>query len=160
MRALALSVVTQHRVFARMLLDTQSPGDACQRPGAWPTLIWSVSVTHRIRCTLHRTLVSLIALLLPSTGVRRRSLHPVRPAASGRRLLVRSTAPPHLPPALRQRRRTRSEQPCAADGPLVRPYFLAHERDSIDAGPTGVHGHPLGAPAIPGMAVLGMGTAA
>jgi hypothetical protein len=58
-----------------------------------------------------------------------------------------------------------------AAGPLVRPYLLAHEQqerrtalafafDGIDAGPTIIHGHRLGAPAIPGTAVLGMGTAA
>ncbi|MBR7678254.1 hypothetical protein [Streptomyces daliensis] len=50
-----------------------------------------------------------------------------------------------------------------AAGPLVRPYFLAHERqerrtalalalDGVDVGPWVIHGHPVGAPAAVGVA--------
>ncbi|MGW7518773.1 hypothetical protein ACWGJ2_24615 [Streptomyces sp. NPDC054796] len=116
-------------------------------------------MTHRIGPALKRTLAHILAVLAP----RARPL----PAAhtprtlSGRRLLTRVVEPPHLPVSARGHRDAPAFD--GAAGPLVRPYFLAHERqerrtalalalDGIDVGPWVIHGHPVGAPAVAGVA--------
>ncbi|WP_236560690.1 hypothetical protein [Streptomyces sp. F-3] len=125
-----------------------------------------------MRPALERTrapILSLLSLLLPATGRRRRPRRPGHAPASprtlsGLRLLIRHTAVPGLCAALpRPRTRTRPETsaPLQDTGPLVRPYLLAHERlqrqeerraalvlalEGIDVGPWVIHGHRIGTP--------------
>lgn len=144
-------------------------------------------MTHRSRSALRSALIHLVALCTLPTGRRQNSTSELGDKSSGPvtvsglRLLVRAVAPPHPPRALCRGTHTRSRRPCSgsravtwfvtwADGPLVRPYYLAHEHrghrtppatpDSVGAGPLVIHGHRMGTPAIPGMAVLGMESAA
>lgn len=139
-------------------------------------------MTQRICSALLRALAGVLAFFAPPTGARRLTLkapplRDKRPApgrtTSGLGLLVALRNPPRLPSPSARRRRRNGQWTDTAGGPLVRPYFLTHEHlreerrralalalDGIDIGPWIIHGHRIGAPAIPGMAVLGMGTAA
>lgn len=135
-------------------------------------------MTHRIRCALNRTISPLLAWLGPTTKRSGRQVEqPGRSAPRthhGLQVLSRDDAPPYSPAALRHLKRPTAHTLVFADqaaDPLVRPYFLAHEcrARSTEAAPTPtglaaepsiIHGHRRGTPAIPGMAVLGMGAAA
>ncbi|UUU23912.1 hypothetical protein [Streptomyces sp. DSM 40750] len=123
-----------------------------------------------IRLALQRTLVLVLALLIPASGSRRRRgllrPTPVYPRTlSGLRLLIRRTAPPEILPASTAKPRTAvrtAARPLLDDpSPLVRPYLVAHERhrrqqerrtalvlalDGIDVGPWVIHGHHIGTP--------------
>lgn len=129
-------------------------------------------MTQHIRSALLRALAGVLAgvpaRLAPPTGVRRMTVEasPVDSRTPGRTtsglgLLVALRNPPRLPSPSARRRRRKGQWTDTAGDPLVRPYFLAHEHlreDRRRALALALDG--TDAPAIPGMAVLGMGTAA
>lgn len=105
-------------------------------------------------------LTLILPLLLPPTGRRRRrgALPGPPRTLSGLRLLIRRTAMPLLAPT---RTHGHHDAPLADNGPLVRPYLLAHEEEEtrrerraalvlalegIDVGPWVIHGHRVGTP--------------
>lgn len=93
-------------------------------------------MSQSIRSALRQAAVSVLALLAPPTGRRRATDPRTRTARSARtvsglRLIVRAVGPPRLPTTPQPYRRSavRDEGPYLdCRSPLVRPYFLAHER--------------------------------
>lgn len=91
---------------------------------------------QRIWSPLCRVLIHVLALLAPATGQRRAAGSRVQATCpsrtvSGLRLVVRAVGPPRLPAVPRPYgwRGSGDDRPVLdSASPLVRPYFLAHER--------------------------------
>ncbi|WP_156725675.1 hypothetical protein [Streptomyces apocyni] len=125
---------------------------------------------HRIGLTLHRTVTRLLNLLAPAKGRRRRrTATPRARTATGLPLRIRRIIPPRLPrrdsnPTTPDTTTPHADAPILdSPSPLVRPYLLAHEQherrtalalalDGVDIGPWVIHGHPIGAPGMLGVA--------
>ena len=97
-------------------MERRDPGDACQRPGAWPTCREQVDVYQRIANIFEL----LLKLLLPAPAPRRaaESAVLVRVCGDGPAPAPRPISPMAGEPALL------SGEDCT----LVRPYLVAHER--------------------------------